>query len=215
MQHPSRTDDAQARDLVGLPDFFTDGLLAETPVATTAGWIAVSHLRPGDRLLTFDGGPAEVVELRRTRTTPDAGEWPSDHWPLAVPPQPGVQGPGLRLLPDQLVLIDTDLAEAMFGDPFALVPSRALEGWAGIARSLPRAAEAAIVPVFEREQLIYAGGGTLVHCPGQVAPDLTGPAVYAPLSLAAARQLVACLMAEEVGAALVRATPGMDHAALG
>jgi hypothetical protein len=88
----------------------------------------------------------------------------------------------------------------------------------------PRPVEQVFTPILMTDEVIYAAGGALLWCPGDAAAGLPGfplrpdrgdgRAGYAPLSLASARQLVALLMAEDVGAALVRAAPGGGQAAL-
>lgn len=201
---------AQPRESGG---FFSDGILRGTPVATAEGWRPVETVSPGDLLLTFDDGLRPVAEVMHTATRPDPADWPPVHWPLALPQ--GVLGNStpLRLLPDQLLLLESDRAEEMFGDPFALLPARALEGWRGIAGERPVAGDAAVILLFAAEQVIYAQSSLLLHCPGQADGDLTAAADllraaearYAPLSLTAARQLAVALMAEDVGAALSQA----------
>ena len=211
-QHPCAHD----ADMV----FFSEGLLAGTPVATPDGWVAVDHLDPGDQVLTFDNGPMRIAE-RHEALPAEPDVWPVVHWPRAIPP--GVLGnrATLRLLPGQLVLLESDTAEAMFGDPFALIPARALDGWRGIAPERPMPDERTICLLFDTEQIVYASSATLLHCPGALGEDLAvlhhlsraAQAAYAPLSLTAARQLVACLMAEDIGAALSQAAPRGGQAA--
>ena len=213
---PDPTDDAA---------FLSEGLMAGTRLATPAGWIAVEALAPGDRLLTFDGPPCAVVALQSAIVDAGSGQWPVAGWPLRVPT--GVLGNDhgpLRLLPDQAVMLDCDQAERMFGDAFALVPAAALAGWRGIAPEPPRALEPVITPILAADSLIFAEGNALVWCPGDTAAGLPGFGGGAdtvhdrpggtPLSLASARDLVACLIAEDVGAALSRAAPWGGQAAL-
>ncbi|MFN3293310.1 MAG: Hint domain-containing protein [Gemmobacter sp.] len=207
------------------PAFVTEGLLHGTPVATPGGWRPVEGLAPGDLLLTFDGGPRAVVALQSAVVEAGPRHWPAARWPLQVPA--GAMGNRwpLRLLPDQAVLLECDLADELFGDPFALIPAAALAGWRGMAPVPPRAVEAVVTPVLDCDEAIYAGGGALVWCPGEAAPGWSGLALvppprgegrvgYAALSLASARQLVACLIAEDLGAALLRAAPWGGQAAL-
>ena len=199
--------------------FFSEGILSGTLIAAEAGWCAVETLCPGDLVLTFDGGPVPIVEIHHAQASVPQGDWPMMHWPMQVPK--GVLGnrSALRVLPGQLVMLESDLAETMFGDPFALVPARALEPWRGIAPCPPRTTEAAFGLVFETEQLVYANSGVLLHCPGVAGGNFMQPGVdagrYAPLSLASARELVAAIMAEDVGAALNWAAPKGNQAALG
>ena len=204
--------------------FVTEGLLHGTRLATPEGWCGVEELGPGDRLLSFDGAPAVVVGVQSAEVAGRPQDWPAECWPLLVPP--GVLGntEALRLLPEQPVLLDCDAAELMFGDPFALLPAAALAGWRGIARMSPNPRERILTPILSSDEVIYAAGGALLWCPGDAAAGLPGFALrpdrgdgragYVPLSLASARDLVAVLMAEDVGAALIRAAPGGGQAAL-
>lgn len=208
-----------------MPDsaFVTEGLLHGTPVAMPDGWRMVEEVAPGDYLLTFDGGPRRVEAVQSALVETARAAWPRAHWPLRVPP--GVIGNrgALRLLPDQAVLMDCDLADTMFGDPFALIPAAALQGWRGIAPEPPGAVERVATLLMAEDEVIYAGGGALVWCPGDqpiglpmggMMPLRGDRAGYVPLSLASARELVACLIAQDVGAALSGAAPGGYQAAL-
>ena len=200
------------------PAAVAEGILSGTPIATPRGWVPVERLAPGDLVLTFDDGPVPLLEMwsQPLPQAPTAGLSARAHWPLEVPQ--GVLGNRLplRLLPEQHVLIECDAAEAMFGDPFALVPAAALDGYRGIELAVPEPGLSAWRPGFARDAILYAGRGALLAAP---SPDLTGAtdtegaetrAVYEVLPLAEARALVACLMAEDLGVALRPAE--IDHA---
>lgn len=213
-------------DATGLPDlmpdprFVTEGLLQGTQLATPDGWRALELIGPGDLVLTFDGGPQAVQAMQIAVVEAGPADWPRALWPLRVPA--GVLGnrEDLRLLPDQAVLLDCDLAESMFGDPFVLVPAAALLGWRGVLPEPPGPSEQVMTPILTTDEVIYAAGGALVWCPGDQPFGLGANvalrgdrAGYVPLSLASARELVACLIAEDVGAALSGAAPGGYQAA--
>ncbi|MDP4031307.1 MAG: hypothetical protein Q8P60_00375, partial [Pseudorhodobacter sp.] len=123
-------------------------------------------------------------------------------WPVLVPVWALDNRQELVLLPEQKVLIKADVAEDLYGDPFALIPARALEGWRGIARCRPP--PMALQIRFARHQVIYANGGVLLSCAGEAPAhsDWRAPPPFSSYSLAQAQHLVACLMAEETGAAL-------------
>lgn len=188
----------------------TEGVLSGTPIATPAGWRPVEQLSPGDLVLTFEDGPVPLIEVW-SQPLPPAGQaqvLARAHWPLAVPVAALGNRMPIRLLPEQRVLIESDSAEEMHGDPFALLPAAALEGFRGIEFARPEAGFAAFRLGFTRDQIVYAGRGALIAAP---APDLTAErdpegvsdrAQYPTLTLAEARALVACLMAEDLGAAL-------------
>lgn len=201
--------------------FVTEGVLAGTPLATPDGWRLVEDIGPGDLLLTFDGGPRRVQAVQSALIEAGRSHWPMSHWPLSVPPRVLGNSGRFRLLPDQAVLLDCDLAEDMFGDPFALIPAAALHGWRGILPEPPGAREQVLSPVMAEDEVIYAAGGALIWCPADLPAGLPmglhprgDRAGYAPLSLASARELVACLIAQDVGAALSGAAPGGLQAAL-
>lgn len=176
-----------------------EGLFAMTPVATPDGWIAAGDLGPGDMVLTFDNGiqPVEAIY------TAPFNEGPSEFWPLRVPAWALDNRDEIILLPQQKILLESDIAEELFGDPFALIPAEALEIWRGIARFKPSASEDVIQLRFDAPQIIYASRGVLLSCAGQdwVREDWGNPG-FTDCSTSQARHLVACLMAEEAGATL-------------
>ncbi|MFN6979163.1 MAG: Hint domain-containing protein, partial [Gemmobacter sp.] len=198
--------------------YASDGLAPCTPVATPTGWRRAEALRPGDRVLTFDDGPMPIRAIRHAAGGGDPGDWsigdwpraqwPRAHWPLAVPAGAlGNRWP-VTLLPDQPVLVEAEAADALFDDPFALVPARALNGWRQIAPVPPPHGLRPIGLVFDAAQVIYAGSALLLHCAGEEGPLPllpTHPPRYVPLPLGAARILTSCMIAEDAGAALAAA----------
>lgn len=180
-----------------------EGLYALTPVATPDGWVRAGSLVPGALVMTFDGGPAHIASISEHRL--DSGA-PRAAWPLQVPM--GVLGnaePAI-LLPEQGVMIDSDLADDLFGEPFVTVPASALEGWRGVTR-IPPVAQMVVKIAFDTPELIYAGGDMIVVCPGLPMLSLThcdlGTSVP-PLGPTAARHLVACMIAAEARDGLYR-----------
>lgn len=193
-----------------------EGLLAATPVATPEGWCPAGDLSPGDHVLTFDDGPQPVLSVYMATIT----DPPPALWPLRVPPWALDNRDEITLLPQQRVLIEADQAEVLFGDPFALIPAEALEHWRGIARARPAHGEAVVQLTFARPQILYASRGVLLSCAGEdwAFPqpgwgDAAGEALFTDpgpsvCSLQQGRHLIACLMAEEAGAALSAAARG-------
>jgi hypothetical protein len=177
-----------------------DGLLAETPVATPGGWQCAIDLSAGDTVLSFEHGAQRIVRLEQSLLVrPAEGLVCLPAWALDNRAE-------LHLLPEQMVLIEADLAEALYGDPFALIPAAALEGWRGITRLAPQPEVVVVRLNFAQPEVIYASRGLLLACPGTEArrvlplPDpMLDPVPY---TLAQARHLVACLMAEDLGGAL-------------
>ena len=157
-----------------------DGFDSATLIATETGWVAAADLRPGDRVVTFDHG---LQVLRRTgRAAPGTpGADPARAMgTLAVPAGALGNRRSMTLLPGQSVLLDSDAAESLYGDPFALVPAAALDGWKGIARIERRNRVDQVQLEFDGDEIVYAEGMALVLCPRQ-----------SPLMVASADELIA------------------------
>ncbi|OYU18658.1 MAG: hypothetical protein CFE34_09390 [Rhodobacteraceae bacterium PARR1] len=173
-----------------------EGLYALTPVATPQGWVRAGSLVAGAEVMTFDGGPTRIASVSTHRLDPRA---PRAAWPLQVPMEVLGNTEPAVLLPEQGVMLDSDLAEDMYGEPFVTVPAAALEGWRGIIR-VPPLAQTVVKLAFDTPALIYAGGDMIVVCPGlpmlSLAHGDLGTSVP-PLGPAAARHLVGCMMAAE------------------
>jgi len=140
-----------------------DGLLSGTQISTLEGWRGVETIAPGDVVVTFDHALQKVAQVHHL--TIDADRLPVEkRFLLEVPP--GVLGnrSELSMLPAQEVLLETDLAEGLFGDPFTLVPMHMLEGMRGITRAPLAEPIALIMLTFAREQLVLAEGMTLALC---------------------------------------------------
>ncbi|GAA0293985.1 Hint domain-containing protein [Rhodovulum strictum] len=153
------------RGIAGL----ASGFVAGTEIATTTGWRAVEALAPGDRVLTFDHGSQPVRAVQRGFLWRGWTPCPAPLWPLLVPA--GVLGNStpLTLLAEQSVLVESDLAEDLYGDPFVLLPARYLEDALGIERVAPRLGMPVevIVPLFDRPEIALANGAALVFCPAR------------------------------------------------
>jgi hypothetical protein len=176
-----------------------EGIVSSTPIATPLGWRMAASLIVGQDVLTFDNGPQPVTSARIVAL----GSGSMAHWPLLVPPWALDNRDELILLPEQKVLIEADLAETLYGDPFAMIPSQAMEGWRGITRWRPPQGAAAVLLEFEQPQVIYASRGILLSCPGDPYTEADWfDATHVHYTLAQARHLITCLMAEETGAAL-------------
>lgn len=138
------------------------GLLHSTRVATDRGWREAEALCVGDRVLTFDNGYQRLVSVERVVNWPDHETCPDHVAPFAVPEGALGNKDHLWVLPNQRVLVKSDLAKAKTGDPFALVPIKMLAGWRGITRVAPRAPHLVIVLHFAQDEVIYAGEGALL-----------------------------------------------------
>lgn len=197
-----------------------DGILSGMPIATPQGWRAVESLVPGDAVLTFEGGAQVLGQVDIHPFDTATTLCPRPFWPLHVPLWALDNRVDILLLPEQVVLIESDAAEDLYGDPFALIPAAALLGYRGIELCRPAEGAQVVRLGFAADQIIYAARGALLSCPalhldlGTGAGRLAAQADYPRLSEPQARALIACLMAEDLGAGLRRAGQAPDHAAL-
>lgn len=163
---PGSVSDANAATM-SRNDFgsIAEGLIAGTLVATELGWQPVEDLCTGDRVVTFDNGMRPLKGVRISTLWTAQKSAPRAVWPIEVPKKALGNREVMHLLPDQSVLIESDEAEALYGDPFLMVSAGVLEGFKGITR-VPPARELTIVTLeFERDEVLYANGTMLVHCP--------------------------------------------------
>ena len=173
------------------------GFIAGTRVATAMGWRPVEAVAAGDRVLTFDGGLQEVLAVTRQTVWTGGARAEADLWPLHVPAGTLGNREAMTILSGQPVMIESDMAERLFGDPFATIPARSLEGLRGIA-CVPPADRIEVVHLrFAQDEIVFANVGALFHCPAQT--DLLQPRVetYPVLPLEQADALVECLAAED------------------
>jgi len=171
------------------------GLPAHLPVATPEGWCPAGRLAPGRRVFCLDAAPQPVIAAAMVHRP--AG------WLVRLPRAALGNPAALLLPPGQPVALDLDAAADRYGDPVALVPAVALVGWRGVTRQ--RVPQVRLVTLtFARSQVIYAGPGLLLGCPGAARPLRPEGPPAPPLSTDEARHLMACVMAGEVGAALRR-----------
>lgn len=145
-------------------DAMAEGLIAGTLVATETGWKAVETLQVGDRIVTFDSGMRPVKAVRRAVLHTAAGAAPRTVWPMAIPAGALGNRTAMTLLPGQSVLIESDAAEMLYGDPFSMVQAGMLEGHNGIARVQPEAETPIVMLEFDEDEVIYVNGMLLVHC---------------------------------------------------
>jgi hypothetical protein len=188
------TERETARERVEEPAGVLSGLLSGTRVATSHGWRPVQALCAGDRVVTFDSGMQQLCGVTRHRVWTGETACPQRFWPLDV--GRGVLGnrAPLRVMPHQVLMVESDLAETLWGDPFALLPGVALEAAPGVARVMPEPGAEVFVLHFESEQVIFAENGLMALCPASCnlldyAQERAGPR-YEVLSLTEARGLV-------------------------
>jgi hypothetical protein len=148
------------------------GILVGTRVASTRGWRMIEAISVGDRVLTFDAGLQPVTAVERTPLWPGRGVCPQALWPVEVPAGALGNRDLMYLAPDQSVLIESDAAEALLGDPFALIPARALDGVRGMCRVPPPDGAVVVTLRFAAEQIVFANSGAMFHC--AASADLLG-----------------------------------------
>lgn len=161
---------AAPHDLSGV----AQGLIAGTLVATELGWQPVEDLRAGDRVVTFDNGmrPLKAVKIATLYTAAEAA--PRQVWPLQIPRGALGNRTEMQVLPGQTLLIESDVAEDLFGDAFLMVKAGVLDGYKGIECSPPSTEVTVVSLEFDGDEVVYANGTLLVHCAaaGQGAPDI-------------------------------------------
>lgn len=180
------------------------GIVAGTRVATAIGWRPVEAVSVGDKVLTFDGGLQRVTGVRRQVLWSGEGDCPRRFWPLSVPAGALGNREVMSLLPRQPVMVESDSAEELFGDPFALIPAMSLDDINGITRAPPRGPVEVITVQFADDQVVFANSGALFLCPAAcdlVSDALEGRAAspYLPLPLDEARSLTLMIEQEASG----------------
>lgn len=190
---------AAAHDTVG----GETGLISGTRVATAMGWRPVEAIAEGDKVLTFDAGLQTVTRVTRLRIWDEEQTCPRDFWPLEVPAGALGNREVMHLLPSQTVMVESDTAEDLYGDPFSLIPARAMEGVRGIGRVPPKADAEVVLLHFAEEQVVFANIGALFHCPSSrdmlsFAHEATEEPFYSILPMDEARFLAVQLDEEPV-----------------
>ncbi len=189
---------AEAKAALPKLDAWTTGMVAGTKVATRAGWAAVETIHEGQQVLTFDGGFQTVIAVTRHRLMADEGDMGA--WPLSVPAGALGNRTDMTLLPHQSVMIESDRAEDLTGDPFALIPATALVGFRGISHSRPEAWVEVIQLHFAQDEIVFANIGALFLCRAQA--DFFSDVIRTPytvLDLDTAEDLVDCLLMAQAG----------------
>ncbi|WP_165390211.1 Hint domain-containing protein [Thalassococcus sp. S3] len=141
------------------------GFMTGTRVASNLGWTNVETLALGDKVLTFDNGMQVVTDIQRDVLWDVPDRVARALWPMHVPRGALGNRVDMQLMPDQGVMIESDAVVDVLGDPFAIVPARALNGYHGIAPMVPSDPCEIIVLSFDTDEVIYAEGGLLAYCP--------------------------------------------------
>lgn len=155
----------------------TGGFLPGTLVDTDRGFMEVRDLKPGDMVYTFDGGAQEVKAVKHSV--------PRLTTLMHVPAGALGNDTDLLLPSDQMVALELDAAERLFGVPLVMTKLISLAGYKGITPALPERM-ARIHLEFEEEELIWAESGMLIRAAGEGLDS-----AYRRLSLAETRQILA------------------------
>ena len=136
------------------------GLLSGTLVANPNGWVSVDTIAPGDMVLTFDNGMQRVAA--KHHVTLERGAIPLNKaFTMFVPKGALGNRKDMRVLPMQELIVESDRAETLFGDPFVLMPAYLLEGYRGIHKQSFDDDLQVFVLLFETEQIVHTNGGLL------------------------------------------------------
>ena len=187
-------------------DARTSGLVSGTKVATKAGWTFVENVQVGQQVLTFDGGLQTVVALTRHVLIANTNDIAS--YPMTVPAGALGNIEKMTILPNQPVMIESDLAEEMTGDPFALVPATSLIGVRGIVQERPASHIEVIQLHFAQDEIVFANIGALFLCRAQadLMSDM-GQSNYEILPVDQAKDLTDCLAIQEESRTFLFAVP--------
>ena len=177
----------------------TRGILLGTRIASNLGWRPVEDLVTGDHVLTFDDGPQVIRHVRRHVLWDGRGECPRHLHPIRLFAGTCDLTRDVTVLPGQAVMIESDAAEAVTGDPFALVSASALRGMQGAGRLHVDGPIEVVELFFETDEVIHAEGGLLLFCPALPDAVEREAGVYDIQSKEAAAVMVAtmtrhCLM---------------------
>lgn len=155
----------------------TGGFLPQTLVETDRGFIQARDVKPGDMVYTFDGGSQEVETVRHTV--------PRMTTLMHVPAGALGNDCDLQLPSDQMVALEIDAVERLFGLPLVLVKLISLAGHKGIKAIMPERLGRIHIECAE-EELIWTESGMLIQA-GTGGPD----GAFKELSLAETRQILA------------------------
>lgn len=153
------------------------GFLPHTLVETDRGFVQARDVKPGDMVYTYDGGCQEVEAVRHAV--------PRKTTLMHVPVGALGNDCDLSLPADQMVGLEIDAAERLFGLPLVLVELISLAGYKGIEARAPEHLGRIHIECAE-EELIWAESGMLMQA-GESGPD----GAFKELNLAETRQILA------------------------
>ena len=138
------------------------GILSGALVETDAGWRPVETISAGTCVSTWDGGFQTVRRVERRHLWAGARA-------VFIPGGALANCSEFSLLPGQLVLIESRIAEAVLGQAAVLVQAAALDGYRGIRmRPIDRPVETVSL-VFDADEMVYLNSGCPIHSEGLAA----------------------------------------------
>ena len=156
------------------------GIVAGAVVATARGWRPVEEVKVGDLVMTFDNGPQPVAAVSR-RLYPYDSACGTARPLITVPAGTLGNARAMALLPEQIVLTESDAAEAILGDPFAPLRAEALTALPAVRARLPEASVVVVTLAFENDEAVFVEGQALAVCPAArvLAPASLDEALFA------------------------------------
>lgn len=139
------------------------GLIAGTLVETAVGWRRAELLRVGDHVQTYDGGLRQLRRVERSYYGAAQGGYGLESI-LHVPGGAFDNCEDVFVMPEQMLMISSQVAADLLGTPSVLLPASALAGYRGVRQVLPKTLIEAITLGFDDEEVIYANSGLLAHC---------------------------------------------------
>ncbi len=197
-------DDAMSEDngvMEGLLITGQSGFIGDTHVASNLGWRAVEELSVGDKVLTFDHGMQTITDIQRQSQVAYGHKLPKAQLPLMVPRGALNNRREMWLMPDQGLMVESESTQDSLGDPFAIIPATALQGFRGIERADPGERLDVTILAFAQDEVVYVEGGMLAHCPKPhyiLSDDIkTSQSLYEVMNSPSAEFLVECLARQD------------------
>ncbi len=137
-----------------------NGFLAETLIATDHGWCPAGRIAQGSVVMTFDHGLQPVLEVQTVQIDPRVIP---DRKARLIGIPAGALGNRreMRVLPMQELVIESDEAETLYGDPFVPVPAYMLDGYKGIRKTAFDRKITVVMIATAHEEILHGDGGLL------------------------------------------------------
>lgn len=143
------------------------GILSGTCLDTPEGPTPIENLRVGDKVMTFDDGLQQIRSISRSWVRPNAALGEVSRKFVWIDNGAVGNSLPLLLLPGQPIMIESDLAESVLGDPFAVVAADTLVG-TDCSEYVAVSDPVEIYNLtFDRSQLVYCAEGALVWFGGE------------------------------------------------